>query len=86
MWKAGGSNPVRRLAPPQDNPPPLGCFAPPATGYQKRMGVKEAATEQVKDAVKDRVAGKRPSVLRALLIALIVGIAAAVITYKLLRS
>jgi hypothetical protein len=48
--------------------------------------IKEAATERVKDAAKDRVAGKRPSPLGALLIALIVGIAAAVITYKLLRS
>ena len=48
--------------------------------------IKEAATEQVKDAAKDRLAGKRPSCLRALLIALIVGVAAAVITYKLLRS
>jgi hypothetical protein len=48
--------------------------------------VKDAATERVKEAAKDRVAGDRPSPPRALLIALIVGIAAAALTYKLLRS
>jgi hypothetical protein len=48
--------------------------------------VKQAATERVKEAAKDRVAGDRPSPPRALLIALIVGIAAAAVTYKLLRS
>jgi hypothetical protein len=48
--------------------------------------VKDAATERVKDAAKDRVAGNRPSPPRALLVALIVGTAAAAVTYKLLRS
>jgi hypothetical protein len=48
--------------------------------------VKEAATERVKEAAKDRVAGDSPSPPRALVIALIVGIAAAAVTYKLLRS
>ena len=48
--------------------------------------VKEAATERVKEAAKDRVAGDRLSPPRALLTALVVGIAAAAVTYKLLRS
>jgi hypothetical protein len=48
--------------------------------------VKEAATERVKEAAKDRVAGDSPSLPRALVVALIVGIAAAAVTYKLLRS
>ena len=59
------------------------------TGYIQGMAptaVKEAATERVKEAAKDRVAGDRPSPPRALMIALIVGIAAAAVTYKLLRS
>jgi hypothetical protein len=50
-----------------------------------QTGVKKAATEQVKEAAKDRVAGDRPSPPRALLVALIAGTGAAVATYKLLR-
>jgi hypothetical protein len=58
-------------------------------GYEDCMtttAVKEAATEQVKEAAGDRVAGESPSPPRALLVALIVGIGAAAATYKLLRS
>jgi hypothetical protein len=49
-------------------------------------GAKEAAAERVKDAAEDRAAGDKPSPLGALLVALLVGVGAAVITYKLLRS
>jgi hypothetical protein len=48
--------------------------------------VKEAATEQVTGAATDRMAGDSPSPPRALLVALVVGVAAAATTYKLLRS
>ena len=48
--------------------------------------VKEAATGQVKDAATERVAGDRPSPPRALLVAIIIGIGAAAVTYKVLRS
>jgi hypothetical protein len=50
------------------------------------MAVKEAATERVKKAAKGRIAGDSPSPLGALVPALIVGIAGAAVTYKLLRS
>jgi len=40
----------------------------------------------IKDVVAKRLKGERPGVLRALLVALLIGIAAAVIAYKLMRS
>jgi hypothetical protein len=40
----------------------------------------------IKDAVAKRLKGERPGVLRALVVALLIGIAAAVIAYKLMRS
>ena len=40
----------------------------------------------LKDAVLSRLGGDKPSVLRALLAALIAGLIVAVLTYKLLRS
>jgi hypothetical protein len=58
-------------------------------GYDNRMAstaVEEAATEQVKEAAKERVAGDSPSPPRALLVAVVVGIAAAAATYKVLRG
>jgi hypothetical protein len=71
------------------NPSLAGLLRAARPGYRKPMAptaVKEAATERVKEAAKDRVAGDSPSPPRALVIALIVGIAAAAVTYKLLRS
>jgi hypothetical protein len=50
------------------------------------MAVKETAAKQVKGAAEDRVSGDSPSPPRALLAALIVGVAAAAVTYMLLRS
>jgi hypothetical protein len=40
----------------------------------------------LKSAVLKRVQGDKPSVLQALLVALVAGIAAAVLTYRLMRS
>jgi hypothetical protein len=40
----------------------------------------------IKDAVAKRLKGERPGMLRALLVALLIGIAAAVVAYKLLRA
>jgi hypothetical protein len=40
----------------------------------------------VKDAVADRVSGDRPSQLRAVAAAIVVGFGAALLTYRLLRS
>ncbi|MBD0282883.1 MAG: hypothetical protein ICV69_11930 [Thermoleophilaceae bacterium] len=40
----------------------------------------------VKDALGKRVQGDRPSVVRALVVALMVGVGAAVATYKLMRT
>lgn len=40
----------------------------------------------IKDAFAKRLKGERPGVLRALLVALLIGIAAAVVAYKLLRA
>jgi hypothetical protein len=40
----------------------------------------------IKDAVVKRLKGERPGMLRALLVALLIGIAAAVVAYKLLRA
>ena len=39
----------------------------------------------VKDTAAKRLEGDRPSVVRALVVAILVGIAAAVIAYKLMR-
>ena len=39
----------------------------------------------IKDAFAKRLKGGRPGVLRALLVALLIGIAAAVVAYKLMR-
>jgi hypothetical protein len=67
----------------------MGWFASPVPGTATGMaqtGVKEAATERVTEAATDRIAGDRPSPPRALVVALIAGIGAAVATYKLLRS
>jgi hypothetical protein len=40
----------------------------------------------VRKAVAERVSGSKPGALRAFIVAVIVGFAAAVITYRLLRS
>ena len=40
----------------------------------------------LKSAISKRVQGEKPSVLQAMLVALVAGIAAAVLTYRLLRS
>ena len=40
----------------------------------------------LKSAISKRVQGDKPSVLQAMLVALVAGIAAAVLTYRLLRS
>ena len=40
----------------------------------------------IKDAVAKRLKGERPGVLRALLVALLIGIAAGVVAYKLMRT
>jgi hypothetical protein len=40
----------------------------------------------IKDAFAKRLKGERPGMLRALLVALVIGIAAAVIAYKLMRT
>jgi len=39
----------------------------------------------VKDTVAKRVKGDRPAVARSLIVAILIGIAAAVIAYKLMR-
>jgi hypothetical protein len=39
----------------------------------------------IKNTVAKRLQGDRPSVMRALLVAIMVGIAAAVVAYKLMR-
>jgi hypothetical protein len=39
----------------------------------------------VKNTVAKRLQGDRPSVVRALIVAILIGIAAAVIAYKLMR-
>ena len=40
----------------------------------------------LKSAISKRLQGEKPSVLQAMLVALVAGIAAAVLTYRLLRS
>jgi uncharacterized membrane protein len=40
----------------------------------------------LKSAISKRVQGDKPSVLQAMLVALVAGIAAAVLTYRLMRS
>ena len=40
----------------------------------------------IKDAFAKRLKGERPAVLRALLVAVLIGIAVAVVTYKLMRT
>jgi hypothetical protein len=40
----------------------------------------------LKSAISKRVQGEKPSVLQAMLVALAAGIAAAVLTYRLMRS
>jgi uncharacterized membrane protein len=40
----------------------------------------------LKSAISKRVQGEKPSVLQAMLVALVAGIAAAVLTYRLMRS
>jgi hypothetical protein len=40
----------------------------------------------LKSAIFKRVQGEKPSVLQAMLVALVAGIAAAVLTYRLMRS
>ena len=40
----------------------------------------------IKDAFAKRLKGERPGMLRALLVALLIGIAAAVVAYKLMRA
>jgi uncharacterized membrane protein len=40
----------------------------------------------LKSAISKRVKGDKPSVLQAMLVALVAGIAAAVLTYRLMRS
>ena len=40
----------------------------------------------LKSAISKRLQGDKPSVLQAMLVALVAGIAAAVLTYRLLRS
>ena len=42
-------------------------------------------TGMVKDVIGKRLQGDRPSVIRALVVAILIGIAAAVISYKLMR-
>ena len=42
--------------------------------------------DALKKIVAKRVQGEKPSVLQAMLVALAVGIAAAVLTYRLMRS
>jgi hypothetical protein len=69
-----------------DSPGLLRAALPGYGHGMAQTGVKEAATEQVTEAATDRVAGDKPSPPRALLVALIAGIGAAVATYKLLRS
>ena len=45
-----------------------------------------AVAESVAETAGERLAGRRPSRLRALFVASVVGIAAGTATYKLLRS
>jgi hypothetical protein len=45
-----------------------------------------APLRQVAKAIRDRLTGSKPGVLRALVSAIIVGLAAAVLTYRALRS
>ena len=40
----------------------------------------------LKSAIAKRIQGEKPSVLQAMLVALAAGIAAAVLTYRLMRS
>jgi hypothetical protein len=40
----------------------------------------------LKSAISKRFQGEKPSVLQAMLVALVAGIAAAVLTYRLMRS
>jgi hypothetical protein len=40
----------------------------------------------LKETVAKRIQGEKPSVLKAMLVALAAGIAAAVLTYRLMRS
>ena len=40
----------------------------------------------LKSAISKRLQGDKPSVLQAMLVALVAGIAAAVLTYRLMRS
>ena len=54
-------------------------MTPPESELPGPLGV-------VKDAAAERIEGERPGRLRALAAAAIAGVAAAVITYKLLRS
>ena len=45
-----------------------------------------AALQPLLKAIRDRLTGSKPGVLRALLAAIIVGAGAGVLTYRLLRS
>jgi hypothetical protein len=42
--------------------------------------------EMLKNAVASRLAGDRPSPIKAVLVAAVAGVAAAAVTYKVLRS
>ncbi len=48
--------------------------------------MKATALGSIWKAIRARLSGGRPGVLRAFFVAMVVGIAAAVLTYKLLRS
>ena len=48
--------------------------------------MKGAALRSIWKAIRDRLSGNRPGALRAFIVAVVVGLAAAIITYRLLRS
>jgi hypothetical protein len=48
--------------------------------------MKGAAFRSLWKAISERLSGGRPGALRAFIVAVMVGIAAAVLTYRLLRS
>jgi hypothetical protein len=48
--------------------------------------MKGAALRSIWKAIRDRLSGNRPGALRAFIVAVVVGFAAAIITYRLLRS
>jgi hypothetical protein len=48
--------------------------------------MKGTALRSVWKAISERLGGGRPGALRAFIVAVVVGLAAAVITYRLLRS